>query len=175
MPVNNKKQLNAIFGTSPQVDDEDDDNEDVQDLSSTIIDEDDLALSMADADDDYLPAPVILSTEATPLQTKDVDSDIDYSRRTIQSLVNRSQQLVEIALENAAEGDSRSVEVAAKSIDTALSAAERLVELHEKLNKLKNGPGKEQGSGNTYIQAQTINMTTDELLKKLEEKDTIDV
>ena len=75
--------------------------------------------------------------------------------------------MAKIAIESAEQGQARDIEVAAKTIDTAVSAAERLVDLHQKIKDLNKHTNTDCGSGNTFVNNQTINVTTSDLLKEL--------
>jgi hypothetical protein len=142
----NKQNLNEMFGTQ----------------EDTITE-----FQLPDLNETYTTAPVVILSDAPPITDSNIDQDVDYARRTLESLLNRSQQLVEIAIESAEQGQARDIEVAAKTIDTAVSAAERLVELHQKIKDINKNTNAGCGSGNTFVNNQTINVTTSDLLKEL--------
>lgn len=176
MPINNKK-LQDIFGS--------DSSENDENMSSELDIADDaddngfpLNLNAQDDDDLIPPAPVFRDPEALPVTQKAVDSDIDYALRTQCNLINQSQQLIEIALKSSADGGtSADIKAAAEAINTATNAVEKLIALHEKLQKIKAVTPEAQPAmtGNTLIQNQVIyNGTTADILKQLSEG-TIDV
>src|SRR5574344_945775 len=97
-------------------------------------------MTVDDIDDNDLDlpnAPVCIASEAPMVNKQDLTNDIDYSRRSIHSMIEKSQQLLEIALENASNGSSpRDIEVATGVINSCADAAERLLNIHERLQKL---------------------------------------
>jgi len=154
--MSTKKQMNDLFGAQPTIN--------LPATSEYELAEDALD---DDLDDDYPRALVMPSNAASPITVSNINSDVDYARRTIEHLLNRSQQLVEIAMTNANDGNARDSEVAAKAIDTAISAAERLVDLHQKIKDLNGSSQPDQpncGTGNTFVN-NNIHLTTAELLK----------
>lgn len=119
--------------------------------------------------DSSLPMPpVTQNPAATGPNEIDLIQDIDFTRRSLQSLLLKSQQLVELSLENASDSTGpRNIEVASTAINTAVNTAEKLVELNKKYQELTNIK-KDLGTNNTFIN-KTINVTTADLLKMLKE------
>lgn len=121
--------------------------------------------------DDYdgPSAPVMRNTEASPVTSRDLDIDIDYTLRTQNDLINQSQRAVQIALENAENGGTaRDIEVLSETINTATNTVEKLLDLHTKIQKLKTIQEEPSQSGNTYVQNQVVFQgTTAEALRRL--------
>lgn len=119
--------------------------------------------------DSNLPMPpVIQNPAATSLKEIDLIQDIDFTRRSLQSLLLKSQQLVELSLENASDSAGpRNIEVASNAINTAVNTAEKLIDLNKKYKELTDTK-KDLGTNNTFIN-KTINVTTADLLKMLKE------
>lgn len=119
--------------------------------------------------DSNLPMPpVIQNPAATSLKEIDLIQDIDFTRRSLQSLLLKSQQLVELSLENASDSAGpRNIEVASNAINTAVNTAEKLIDLNKKYQELTDTK-KDLGTNNTFIN-KTINVTTADLLKMLKE------
>lgn len=141
-----KTKLNELFGnTSSQV-------------SST--EDFDLEASLEEAEDSSAPpANIQINTEAVVTTEQDINVDVDYSRRTTQDLMNQAQRLVSIALDNAAQGAARDIEVAATAIMSAANVTEKLLDIHKKLADIK------KPNAQTLVQNnQTINISTTELL-----------
>ena len=185
MAINNKK-LKDLFGTEEPKEEpkkevqknevfdifSEDENESKEETSQYTIEysEDDV--------DDMLPsASVSKELNTKPFTQQNLTDDINYALKTQTDLINKSQQLVQIALHSAAEdGTARDIEVAAGAINTASASVEKLLDLYEKLKKL-TGQNTEQAStgGNTFVQNQVIYQgTTSDLLKQMEEG-TLDV
>ena len=87
------------------------------------------------------------STRLTrPADTEgDVDSDYQYQRENLYNLIERGQDAIDGILELAREGEHpRAYEVALNGIKQVADVTDKLVELQEKMKKLKEVP-----SGNT--------------------------
>ena len=75
----------------------------------------------------------------------DVDSDYQYQRENLYNLIERGQDAIDGILELAREGEHpRAYEVALNGIKQVADVTDKLVELQEKMKKLKEVP-----SGNT--------------------------
>ena len=121
-------------------------------------------------DDGLLPkAPVMRNAQAKPLPPESVDADVDFAIRTQSYIINKGQQLIELALTNAAEdGSARSIEAAAKAIETLGGSVEKLLGVYEKLKNIKGGDSNPMGSGNTFVQNQVVYQgTTSDIIKQL--------
>lgn len=94
-------------------------------------------------------------------------SDFQSARSHIHNIMEKSQELLEIALDNAEGGNARDIEVAAKSIESSLVASEKLVELHEKLSKIKKEMMEQSPMILNQQNNNTINITTSNLLEKI--------
>ena len=117
-------------------------------------------------------APVLYNTQDNvPISEEEKASDLQYSRKSMQSIVDRAQKILELSIKNIEEsGTDRSIEVATEAVNSAVNASEKLVDLHDKLEKLKISREKlnGMGSGNSFVQNQTVvHLTTAELLDKL--------
>ena len=122
-----------------------------------------------DDDDDLLPAArVVRDNNALPVTQQNVTSDVRYALDTQNDLINQSQRLIQIALENASNGGTaRDIEVASNAITNAAKVIEGLMTLHEKRAKIDT-PTQEMGSGNTFVQNQIVYQgTTTDALKAL--------
>ena len=122
-----------------------------------------------DDDDDLLPAArVMRDNNALPVTQQNVTSDVRYALDTQNDLINQSQRLIQIALENASNGGTaRDIEVASNAITNAAKVIEGLMILHEKRAKIDT-PTQDMGSGNTFVQNQIVYQgTTTDALKAL--------
>lgn len=125
-------------------------------------------------------APVTPRCPSAGLSEQDEFQDIDYARRTLQFTLERSQQLVDLSLQNAADAASpRDIEVAANALNTCATLAEKLLDIYNKRAQIKQRTP-DLGSGNTFVNNnKTIVLTSSELLKQLsledDNEDTIDV
>lgn len=169
----NQKKLKNLFGVNEQTEEHkpvdifaEDDEDSVS--TPTIYDsytEDDV--------DNLLPtASVQRVCNTKPATPQDFVDDINYAFRTQSDLINKSQQLVQLALQNAAdEGSARDIEVAANALNTATDNIQKLLSMYEKMQKLtgkQNEPV--QQSGTTYVQNQVIYQgTTSKFIKDLED------
>lgn len=122
-------------------------------------------------------APIVPKARSNALTEQDTINDIDYVRRTLQFTTERAQQLVDLALENAADGSSpRDIEVAANALNTCANISEKLVTLYQNLKTLSEKPKQDLGTGNTFVNNnKTILVNTSDLLKELSgEKDILE-
>lgn len=161
-----KKKLKNLFGNAP---DEEEFNQSSQDFFEEDEDNENYELTLPEDDDDLLPAaPVIRNPDAKPITEQSVNADMNYARDTQNDLINQSQRLIQIALENASNGGTaRDIEVASNAILNAAKVVEGLLSIHEKRTKLSS----EQpnvGSGNTFVQNQIVYQgTTSDAMKAL--------
>lgn len=126
-------------------------------------------------EEEKIKAPVLYnSQDSIPISDEEQASDLQYSRKAMQSIIDRSQKVLELSIKNIEEsGSDRSIEVATEAVNSAINASEKLVDLHDKLEKLKIAKQKLNGlgHGNSFVQNQTvIQMTTAELLDRLNGK-----
>ena len=161
-----KKKLKNLFGNAP---DEEESNQSSQDFFEEDEDNENYELTLPEDDNDLLPtAPVIRNPDAKPITEQSVNADMNYARDTQNDLINQSQRLIQIALENASNGGTaRDIEVASNAILNAAKVVEGLLNIHEKRTKLSS----EQpnvGSGNTFVQNQIVYQgTTSDAMKAL--------
>lgn len=161
-----KKKLKNLFGNAP---DEEESNQNSQDFFEEDEDNENYELTLPENDDDLLPAaPIIRNPDAKPITEQSVNADMNYARDTQNDLINQSQRLIQIALENASNGGTaRDIEVASNAILNAAKVVEGLLNIHEKRTKLSS----EQpnvGSGNTFVQNQIVYQgTTSDAMKAL--------
>lgn len=121
---------------------------------------------------DYLDyAPVTPVVNSAGISHQDELQDVDYARRTLLFTIERSQQLVDLALSNAADGSSpRDIEVAANALNTCANLSDKLVDMHNKLSSNKKQT--DMGTGNTFVNNnKTIVLTSSELLRQLTDDD----
>ena len=126
---------------------------------------------------DILDDAPIVPRHSSALSEQDTINDIDYVRRTLQFTTERAQQLVDLALENAADGSApRDIEVAANALNTCANISEKLITLYQNLKTLSEKPKQDLGTGNTFVNNnKTILVSTSDLLKELSnEKDILD-
>lgn len=172
----NTKKLKDIFGAddddvmtaSPQAQNIfTDDDDTVNDTTFTDID-----IEQAE-DDRFPPAPILRNPSANPITSKDCISDIDYALRVQSDLLNRQQQLIQMALSNVADGgNAKDIEAASKSIEAASAMAEKLLSLHEKIAKMKAVESGNDAAQGNIITGNTINQviyqgTTDDIIEKI--------
>ena len=93
---------------------------------------------------------------------------MNYARDTQNDLINQSQRLIQIALENASNGGTaRDIEVASNAILNAAKVVEGLLNIQEKRTKLSSAQPN-VGSGNTFVQNQIVYQgTTADAMKAL--------
>jgi len=92
-----------------------------------------------------LPEKVIKTTPKVPRpkENEDVDSDYKYSRENLYNLVERGQDAIDGILDLAREGEHpRAYEVAGQLIKNVGEVTEKLLQLQEKMKKLKDVPDK---------------------------------
>lgn len=78
-----------------------------------------------------------------PKESEDVDSDYKYSRENLYNLVERGQDAIDGILDLAREGEHpRAYEVAGQLIKNVGEVTEKLLQLQEKMKKLKEVPDK---------------------------------
>ena len=76
-----------------------------------------------------------------PEEPEDMDSDYKYSRENFYSLIERGQDAIDGILDLAKEGEHpRAYEVAGQLIKNVGEVTEKLVDLQEKMKKLKEVP-----------------------------------
>lgn len=159
-----KQGLRNLFGNAPE------ESEKKEDFFSEEEQTNSYALQLPeDDDDDLLPAARIMrDNNALPVTQQNVTSDVKYALDTQNDLINQSQRLIQIALENASNGGTaRDIEVASNAITNAAKVIEGLMILHEKRAKIDT-PTQDMGSGNTFVQNQIVYQgTTTDALKAL--------
>jgi hypothetical protein len=159
-----KQGLRNLFGNAPE------ETEKKEDFFSEEDQTNSYALQLPeDDDDDLLPAArVIRDNNALPVTQQNVTSDVKYALDTQNDLINQSQRLIQIALENASNGGTaRDIEVASNAITNAAKVIEGLMILHEKRAKIDT-PTQDIGIGNTFVQNQIVYQgTTTDALKAL--------
>ena len=159
-----KQGLRNLFGNAPE------ESEKKEDFFSEEEQTNSYALQLPeDDDDDLLPAArVMRDNNALPVTQQNVTSDVKYALDTQNDLINQSQRLIQIALENASNGGTaRDIEVASNAITNAAKVIEGLMILHEKRAKIDT-PTQDMGSGNTFVQNQIVYQgTTTDALKAL--------
>ena len=102
-----------------------------------------------------------------PNENEDIDSDYKYQRENFYNLIERGQDAVEGILELAQESEHpRAYEVAGQLIKTVSEVSQNLLDLQDKLKKVKEIP--EKGPKNV-TNALFVGSTT-ELQKMLKEK-----
>jgi hypothetical protein len=92
-----------------------------------------------------LPEKVVKPTPKVPRpkENEDVDSDYKYSRENLYNLVERGQDAIDGILDLAREGEHpRAYEVAGQLIKNVGEVTEKLLQLQEKMKKLKDVPDK---------------------------------
>ena len=91
--------------------------------------------------DKELWAPKVGKLIPRPDEPKDMDSDYKYSRENFYSLIERGQDAIDGILDLAKEGEHpRAYEVAGQLIKNVGEVTEKLVDLQEKMKKLKEVP-----------------------------------
>ena len=85
------------------------------------------------------PKPVLVAE--TKMNEEDVDNDYKYQRENFYNLIERGQDAIEGILDLAKEGEHpRAYEVAGNLIKQVADVTDKLVELQEKMKKLKEVP-----------------------------------
>lgn len=158
MAVDQKKLMGA-FGLNP-----------VQPSSDENLEDDVFLPDALPEAEEGRTSPVIMNTEAPAPTQQDFNADVDYARRSYANIMNEAQKLIQIAMENAESGSSRDLFAAADTIRAASETAERLVSLHEKIQKLQ-GENQTAGNGNTFVQNQVVfNGTTEDAMRMVRER-----
>lgn len=152
----NRPKLESAFGAmspfSKQVKTQDDLLEDGQVVDNSNLDD----------------APIVPRKQAQQLSQQDIVTDIDYTRRTLQFTVERAQQLVDLALANAADASSpRDIEVAANALNTCANVSERLVNLYASIKNLTEKSNSGSGNNTVINQNKTVVLSSSDLLKQL--------
>lgn len=152
----NRPKLESAFGAmspfSKQVKTQDDLLEDGQVVDNSNLDD----------------APIVPRKQAQQLSQQDIVTDIDYTRRTLQFTVERAQQLVDLALANAADASSpRDIEVAANALNTCANVSERLVNLYTSIKNLTEKSNSSSGNNTVINQNKTVVLSSSDLLKQL--------
>ena len=93
------------------------------------------------------PKPIIPSTQQAVVpaeeRNEDIDSDYKYSRENFYNLIERGQDAITGILDLAKEQEHpRTYEVAGQLIKTVSEVTERLADLQEKMQRLKEVPDK---------------------------------
>ena len=109
-----------------------------------------------------------LTTTVVPMPTdKDPDSDFDYGRENLYKLIEKGNTAIDGILSLAKEGEHpRAYEVAGQLIATVSQVSQNLLDLQEKLKKLKEVP---DNAPKNVTNALFIGSTT-ELQKLLKDK-----
>ena len=109
-----------------------------------------------------------LTTTVVPMPTdKDTDSDFDYGRENLYKLIEKGNTAIDGILSLAKEGEHpRAYEVAGQLIATVSQVSQNLLDLQEKLKKLKEVP---DNAPKNVTNALFIGSTT-ELQKLLKDK-----
>ena len=92
------------------------------------------------------PKEIVVKEKAQPVaipEGDDVDVDYEYQRQNFYTLIDKGQDAVDGILDLANESDHpRAYEVAGNMIKNIADVTEKLVQLQEKMKKLKELPGK---------------------------------
>lgn len=92
------------------------------------------------------PKEIVVKEKAQPVaipEGDDVDVDYEYQRQNFYTLIDKGQDAVDGILDLAKESDHpRAYEVAGNMIKNIADVTEKLVQLQEKMKKLKELPGK---------------------------------
>ena len=116
------------------------------------------------------PKPVARTqlVEAGQTNAEDIDTDYAYSRQNFYSLIERGQDAIDGILDLARESEHpRTYEVAGQLIKTVSEVTERLADLQEKMQRLKEVPN----SGPKNVTNALFVGSTKELQKLLKNKD----
>ena len=116
------------------------------------------------------PKPVARTqlVEAGQTNAEDIDTDYAYSRQNFYSLIERGQDAIDGILDLAKESEHpRTYEVAGQLIKTVSEVTERLADLQEKMQRLKEVPN----SGPKNVTNALFVGSTKELQKLLKNKD----
>lgn len=100
----------------------------------------------------------------------ELQSDYEYVRANMNSLISKGQDLISGAMELAEESESpRAYEVAINGIKSITEAAEKLIQLHEKMAKMEEAKGVAGTPTHATQNNIFINTTTADLIKSLKE------
>lgn len=116
------------------------------------------------------PKPVARTqlVETGQTNAEDIDTDYAYSRQNFYSLIERGQDAIDGILDLAKESEHpRTYEVAGQLIKTVSEVTERLADLQEKMQRLKEVPK----DGPTNVTNALFVGSTKELQKLLKNKD----
>lgn len=111
-------------------------------------------------------APVLFREKDKAVTKEDRDSDHQYARKALQSLIERGQTLLEEAIEHAESGGPKDVEAAAEVIAATSDAVERLMKIHKIMADVEK-PNINATQVNIDKQ-QVVQLTTKELLDMIE-------
>ena len=98
-----------------------------------------------------------------------LDNSIEYVLTTQSELIGKASKLVDYALENANCGTARDIETASETINAAVNAAEKLIDIQKKIKELK---AEEKVDNNPQLYQQNniqIFGSTNEAIKKIRE------
>ena len=102
--------------------------------------------------------------------TEQLKKDYDYTRGNLYSLIEKGQEAVDGILELAQESDQpRAYEVAGQLIKHVGDVADKLADLHKKVNEIENPKGSKttEVTNNTMFVGSTAELA--KMLKKVEE------
>ena len=114
----------------------------------------------------------LVDTEKTPLQQQIV-KDYEYSRGQFYSLIEKGQEAVDGILDVAQQSDSpRAYEVAGNLIKNVGDTADKLMDVHKKLDELEGGSGSKNLPGNVTNNTMFVGSTAElaKFLKKQKDK-----
>lgn len=105
------------------------------------------------------------------IDPQDTLDDFAFARKTIQTMIEKGQEIAEVAIVVAKETDNaKSIEVAANAVEKVVNATEKLIALQERMKKLQE---ETHPSQTTTIENQNIIVTTSssiiDKLKKMEQ------
>lgn len=113
--------------------------------------------------------------------SKEVQDDYEFSRKSYRDLVQKSNEAIEAMLELALQSEHpRAFEVLSAMLKNTSDITDKLMDLQHKKKEIKSGSGAPTSSGGTPAQGNTnifIGSTTDlqkHLIKKLQEKNVTD-
>lgn len=144
------ENLNSIFEIEPTI-------------HADIVDED------AETSEIHKFGKDIVSMTA---QERDLENDYNFTRSNLNSLVMKGQELIDGALELATGSESpRAYEVAINGIKSLSEVTEKLIQLHEKMDKIKEKVAPVHATQNNFF----MNATTADLIKQLKESAKEDI
>lgn len=144
------ENLNSIFEIEPtihaEIVDEDTDSSEVQKFGKDIV--------------------------SMTAQQRDLENDYNFTRSNLNSLVMKGQELIDGALELANGSESpRAYEVAINGIKSLSEVAEKLIQLHEKMDKITEKVTPVHATQNNFF----MNATTSDLIKQLKQSAKEDI